>query len=91
MGMEDALVKEGKTMINEGCLAEDLQAMFAHYKEELENVDWPYVLQKIYIHACLKKKADLAAWLQDQFQYVDAINQIAYRQTFAYGKYLLQK
>lgn len=89
--MEDALVKEGKTMINEGCLAEDLQVMFAHYKETLENVDWPYVLQKVYIHACLKKKAELASWLQDQFQHVDAINQIAYRQTFAYGKYLLQK
>jgi hypothetical protein len=89
--MEESLVKECKIMINEGADTEDLQAMFEYHKEQLENVDWPYVLQKVYIHACLKKKAILAQWLQEQFQYIDPINQIAYRQTFAYGKHLLQK
>jgi|UniRef100_A0A6C0HEQ6 hypothetical protein len=57
-----------------------------------ENQDWPYLFQKVYLHACLKQKEQIAKWLQnDIFPSMDAIQQIALRQIFPYGKYLLSK
>jgi hypothetical protein len=57
-----------------------------------DNQDWPYLFQKVYLHACLKGKEPIAKWLQSAiFPMMDPIQQIAVRQTFSYGKYLLSK
>jgi hypothetical protein len=65
----------------------DLQAM----EFEVEP-DWAYVFQKVYIHACLKGQREAADWLKKIFEEKsDPIQKIAYRQTYAYGTYLLQK
>jgi len=54
--------------------------------------DWPYLFQKVYLHACLKKRADMAEWLHTQmYSKLDPIQQIALRQVFPYGKHLLTK
>ena len=54
--------------------------------------DWPYLFQKVYLHACLKKRADMAEWLHTcMYSKMDEIQQIALRQVFPYGKYLLTK
>ncbi len=54
--------------------------------------DWPWVFQKVYLHACLKGKKDVADWLREVFEHnSDPIQKIAYRQTYAYGNHLLQK
>lgn len=51
-----------------------------------------YIYQQVYLHACLKKKKHIAEWLQGIFiQIFDDIQQIALRQMFSYGKYLLNK
>ncbi len=51
-----------------------------------------YIFQKVYLHACLKGRADLAEWLQtDFFPKMNPIEQIAIRQVFPYGRYLLMK
>ena len=56
------------------------------------NYDWPTLFQKIYLHACLKKKQTIASWLQnDIYILLDPIQKIALRQVFPYGKHLLQK
>ena len=61
----------------------------------LENKDkpfaWEYAYQKIYLHACLKKKPEIAEWMKGLFETFDPIQQIALRQMFSYGKYLLAK
>ena len=56
------------------------------------NYDWPTLFQKVYLHACLKKKHDIAAWLQNEvYTIMDPIQQIAIRHVFPYGKHLLKK
>ena len=53
---------------------------------------WEYLYQQVYLHACLKKKPEMAQWLTDLFPSVfDEVQQIALRQMFAYGRYLLNK
>jgi ornithine decarboxylase len=39
----------------------------------------------------IKKRRDIAEWLQTLFPQFDPITQIAYRQMFSYGRYLLAK
>jgi len=56
------------------------------------NYDWPTLFQKVYLHACLKKKHDIALWLRnDIYTIMDPIQQIALRHVFPYGKHLLEK
>lgn len=51
-----------------------------------------YLYQQVYLHACLKKKNHIAEWLKNLFPILfDDIQQIALRQMFSYGKYLLNK
>ena len=52
--------------------------------------DWAFIFQKLYLHACLKKKREVAEWFEKEvFLLLDPIQQIALRQCFAYGRYLL--
>ena len=61
--------------------------------EELKNtVDLGYVFQKVYLHACLRKRKDMAEWLQTEcFSRLQFFEQSSIRQVFAYGNHLLKK
>ena len=88
----DSIVRKGKQYIVEG----DFESLQSHWKdiqhtEYPESFDWPTIFQTLYLHACLKGKADIAMWFQTRiFPCLDPIQQIALRQSFAYGKHLLQ-
>ena len=57
-----------------------------------QHPDWVYLFQKIYLHACVNKYREIAFWLQTTiFNQMDPIQQIALRQVFSYGKYLLSR
>lgn len=59
--------------------------------EPPEYMDVPTLFQKIYLHACLHKRHAIAAWLQDTvYPALDPIAQIALRQVFSYGRFLLR-
>ncbi len=90
--MERMVISECKALIERSSLQalQEFCGGFSEY-EDANQVDWPFVLQKIYIHACLKKKRDMAAWLESKFKDLDPISFIAYRQTIAYGNHLLKK
>ena len=84
----EAFLKECKTLIEEDNL-EELQRIYA---EELDQpFPWEYVYQKLYLHACLKKKRQIVEWMNGLFEVFDPIQQIALRQMFSYGRYLLAK
>lgn len=90
--MEAEVIRECKPLI----VAASLSALQDHYatlmaRGESANVDWPYVLQKLYIHACLKGRREVADWLGSLFDALDPISRIAYRHTLAYGRALLQR
>ena len=58
---------------------------------EASTIAWDHVYQKVYLHACLKKRRRFADWMISLFEMLEPIEKIALRQTFAYGKYLLNK
>ena len=78
-----------KKYINDGNFED-----FQQYSLSLldDDFDWPYLFQKVYLHACLKKRNDIAEWLHtSMYSKMDPIQQVALRQVFSYGKHLLTK
>ncbi len=54
--------------------------------------DWPYIFHRVYLHACLKGKKDIAEWLTARvYTLLDGIQQVALRQIFPYGRLLLAR
>lgn len=91
MHKEDLIILEIKKYINEGDL-NSMQLRWEQYERESGcHVAWDFVFQKIYIHACLKKKKDIVEWLDILFLKFNPIIKIALRQMFPYSKYLLNK
>ena len=84
----NAFIRTAKSMIEENNLV-DLQDYYLENSNE--PYAWEYVYQKLYLHACLKKKHDIVEWMKTLFPTFDPIQQIAIRQMFSYGKYLLAK
>ena len=84
----DTFIHFCKKLIEEENI-DELQVCYEEYKHE--PFAWDYVFQKIYLHACLKKKKVIADWLQTLFSNFDPIQQIALRQMFSYGRYLMAK
>jgi hypothetical protein len=90
--MEAAIIRDCKPLI----ATAPLPTLQEHYaalisREDAAHIDWPYVLQKLYIHACLKGRRDVATWLASLFDALDPISRIAYRHTLAYGRVLLSR
>lgn len=90
--METALLHECKEYIN----ANKFEEFKEFYKELTESEfetqpDWANLYQKVYLHACLKKRKEIAEWLESLFTQFPPITQIAYRQLFFYGHFLLRK
>lgn len=84
----EIFIKDCKAMIDK----DNLEGLQEYIQENMgENFAWEYAYQKIYLHACLKKKTAIAEWLRGLFPMFDPIQQIALRQMFSYGKYLLGK
>ena len=71
---------------------DNLEGLQEFYSEQAhENYPWEYIYQKLYLHACLKKKHRIVTWLKAMFEQFDPIQKIALRQMFSYGKYLLAR
>jgi hypothetical protein len=68
-----------------------VQSFYADLQSADEEIDWTSLFKDCYLHACLKKKPHIAAWFEAVFKDFDPIAQIALRQTFSYGRYLLRK
>lgn len=84
----ESFIKDCKQMIANN----NLSGLQEYYSEHMDQeFAWEYVYQKLYLHACLKKKVAIVEWMQGLFSAMDPIQQIALRQMFSYGKYLLAK
>ena len=70
---------------------------FKHYINDLivngeQLMDPAYIFQKVYLHACLLKRKEIAEWLEKScYPLLPIIQQIAIRQCFPYGRVLLSK
>lgn len=87
--MAEDVITVVKRLIQTGTL-EHIQDVYSMYMDD-DTIAWDYVFLKVYVHACLKKRRDIVEWLITIYDTFDPIQQIALRQTFAYGKYLLNK
>ena len=83
-----SFLKDCKALIEKDNL-EGLQEYYNDYHDQ--TFPWEYIFQKLYLHVCLKKKTRIVTWLDSLFPSFDPIQQIALRQMFSYGKYLLAK
>jgi hypothetical protein len=80
------LVEKGDLLSFQGYVLDIIQ------QYDAPSVEWDYLFQKVYLHACLKKKANIAKWLEVEcFPKLPEIQQIAIRQVFPYGRHLLAK
>ena len=84
----ESFLKECKALVERNNL-EGLQELYEEYA--MEPYPWEYIYQKVYLHACLKKKHTIVTWLSTMFEKLDPIQKIALRQMFSYGKYLLAR
>jgi hypothetical protein len=81
-----------KEIINRGADMVWFQSYARDVFETVEDVDLSYIFQKVFLHACLKKKPEIANWMKEVcFPYLPEIEQIAVRQCFSYGNFLLKK
>jgi hypothetical protein len=76
--------------VNAGNL-QDCQDYVEFLREEGEPLAWDYIYQKVYLHACLRKQKHIVDWLLELYKELSVIEQIAIRQIFPYGRYLLAK
>jgi len=89
--MNEQIVQECKKYITEN----NVCALQVYYQELAESEfpqapDWPYIFQKVYLHACLKGLPQVSEWLEKElYTRMDPIQKIALRQIFPYGKHLL--
>jgi hypothetical protein len=90
--MTEVFTEVCKEIITRGSL-EELQDEIRNRMEceGAESIAWEYVILKTYLHACLKKKKDIAEWITGQIPSLDPIQQIAIRQMIPYGRVLLHK
>lgn len=88
MSIED-VIHVCKTYIHNND-TEGFTAFLLEIQDEYDGV-WDYIFKKVYIHACLKKNKPIVDILLQTYQELSEIEQIAIRQVFPYGRYLLAK
>ena len=77
-------------IIERGDLAA-VQEIFSELWEVQDEFDMASLFKDCYLHACLKKKKEIADWFTAEFERLDPIMKIALRQMFPYGRHLLAK
>ena len=82
-------VRQSKEFVDRGYL-EGLIEFVKEYQQD-DTIAWDYVLQKLYVHACLRKKLEISEKILEYIVLLDPIQQIAIRQMIPYGKWLLQR
>lgn len=86
---EDCIIKEIKECINYN----DIEGIHKVYTEEQtkDYLNWGYIYQKIYLHACLKQNHEVVEYLKPMFELLSPIDKMTIRPMFHYGDYLLRK
>lgn len=82
-----------KRTIDNGSLDDVRDTIYEIIQETNENIiAWDYVILKIYVHACLRKKVEIAKWIAENGEkMLEPVQWIAIRQMIPYGKMLLAK
>ena len=88
--MADDIVYSIKKLIDDNSDVDTISE--AIYDLPHSSLPMDYIIQKIYIHACLRKRREIAEWiLSEAEKHLDPIQWFAIRQMRSYGRYLLAK
>lgn len=86
--MVEEIIFSFKQYINDNNI-EACKTYYQHLKDENYNLPFDYLFQKVYLHACLKHRKEIVYWLMIVYEELPEIEKIAIRQTFPYGRHLL--
>ena len=84
---ERAIIRVIKDFINQDDL-NGLQEYYTDIQTSEIKINWQYIYQTSYIHACLKQRTGIVEWLTKLFDDFDPISKIGMRQMFSYGRHL---
>jgi hypothetical protein len=90
--MDDEIIRDCKQHVEDGNL--DYLKLYLQnlVQDDDREYDWPFIFQKVYLHACLKGKREIADWLEHSvYPSMEPIQKIALRQIFSYGNHLLRQ
>ena len=89
--MNNNILSEAKQFVE----ADDLDGLKQYYvglRESDIAVASDWLFQKVYLHACLKKKKPIVDWLMEVYNNeLDDITKISLKQLFPYGRWLLAR
>lgn len=91
--MNKIVLADGKYLINHHDLVgldhlyQDIKTPDAEYR-----LNYSYIFQKLFIHACATESKEIIIYLiQMYFEIFNSVTQIALRQSFFYGKYMIKR
>ena len=92
MTLQKTILKNCKQIIDKG----SLNALKQYYNEiqqyDLDyDINISYIYSQVYNYSCIKGNKNVILWLIQLYLGFDEMTQIALRQMFVYGKYLLIK
>jgi hypothetical protein len=93
MTLTEECVWELKRIIDSGSLDDVRESVYEWIQETNEHtLAWDYVILKTYLHACLRKKEEIATWIAENGEkLLDPVQWIAIRQMIPYGRGLLSR
>ncbi len=90
--MNDPRIHECKDRINHNDLFGLKENLQRYLIDDAEPPDWTVLFYRVYLHACLRGRAEIAEWLEKEvYPLLDTQAQLYLRQTFAYGRHLLRR
>ena len=92
--MNKNILNEAKQYVEAGDL-DGLKQYYADLRAGASDINYvasDWLFQKVYLHACLKKKKHIVDWLMEVYNNeLDDITKISLKQLFPYGRWLLAR
>ena len=89
--MNKNILNEAKQLVEAGDL-DGLKLFYADLRNSDVTVASDWLFQKVYLHACLKKKQPIVDWMMEIYNNeLDDITKISLKQMFPYGRWLLAR
>ena len=92
--MEKSIIQYCKSLVDDN----NLPLLQCYYNQLTNDTifdvqpNWDYIFQRVYLHACLRKRRDVAEWMKVEiYPTLNDIQRTSIRHVFAYGKHLMNK
>ncbi len=89
--MQEYIIKKFKYYIDDDRY-EDMYELYNNITtpEYHNKISYPFIFQKVYLYACIKRKSEVVVWLFNVYKTFALVDRIALRPTIIYGKHLFK-